>query len=81
MNAHLLLLLAYSVALGALGLAIGRRVRTTGQFFVSGRALGPGLLCATVLAANIGLVVGRIRGNRHPAAGVLDRAADLAGRA
>jgi len=53
-NAHLLVLLVYSFALGALGLAIGRRVSTSSQFFVSGRTLGPGLLCATVLAANIG---------------------------
>lgn len=54
MNAHLLLLILYSLLLGGLGVAIGRRVNTTSQFFVSGRSLGPGLLCATVLAANIG---------------------------
>jgi SSS family solute:Na+ symporter len=53
-NPHLLLLIVYSVGLGALGVAIGRRVSSASQFFVSGRALGPGLLCATVLAANIG---------------------------
>jgi len=33
---------------------MGRRVRTTSDFFVAGRALGPGLLFATMLAANIG---------------------------
>lgn len=48
------LLLAYSVCLVALGLWIGRRVGTSGQFFVAGRSLGPGLLFATLLAANIG---------------------------
>ena len=54
MNFHLALLLAYAVALVALGLAIGRRVRTAGAFFVAGHGLGPGLLFATILAANIG---------------------------
>jgi SSS family solute:Na+ symporter len=53
-NAHLLLLLAYSIALIALGLAVGRRVDSTGKFFVAGRSLGPVLLGATLLAANIG---------------------------
>ena len=51
---HLLLLVVYSVLLVAIGLWIGRRVRTAGHFFVAGRALGPGLLFATLLAANIG---------------------------
>ena len=37
-----------------LGLWIGRRVRGTGDFFVAGRRLGPGLLFSTMLAANIG---------------------------
>ena len=37
-----------------LGLWIGRRVRTSGDFFVAGRRLGPGLLASTMLAANIG---------------------------
>lgn len=50
----LALLLLYSAALIALGLWIGRRVRSTGAFFVAGRALGPGLIFATILAANIG---------------------------
>ncbi|MGD2134597.1 MAG: sodium:solute symporter family protein [Gemmatimonadales bacterium] len=54
MNTHLLLLLAYSVGLVLLGLWIGRRVATSGAFFVAGRRLGPVLLFATVLAANIG---------------------------
>ena len=54
MNLHLDILLAYSVALMALGAWIGRRVRGAGDFFVAGRRLGPGLIFATMLAANIG---------------------------
>ncbi|MDA8019608.1 MAG: sodium:solute symporter family protein [Thermoanaerobaculia bacterium] len=50
----LALLLFYSAALIGLGLWIGRRVRSAGAFFVAGRALGPGLIFATILAANIG---------------------------
>lgn len=53
-NAHLLLLLGYSAGLILLGLWIGRRVGSSGAFFVAGRRLGPVLLFATVLAANIG---------------------------
>jgi SSS family solute:Na+ symporter len=48
------LLLAYSLFQVALGLWIGRRVKTTEEFFVAGRRLGPGLLFATLVAANIG---------------------------
>jgi SSS family solute:Na+ symporter len=51
---QLVLLLAYAIALVALGLWIGRRVESSGAFFVAGRSLGPGLLFATILAANIG---------------------------
>jgi SSS family solute:Na+ symporter len=51
---HLPLLLAYCILQIALGLWIGRRVKTTSDFFVAGRALGPGLLFATMVAANIG---------------------------
>ena len=54
MNTHLVLLLAYSAGLVALGLWIGRLARGTGDFFVAGRALPAGLLFATMLAANIG---------------------------
>ena len=54
MNATLFFLLLYSAALVALGLWIGRRVKATAGFFVAGRRLGPILLFATVLAANIG---------------------------
>ncbi|PYQ25192.1 MAG: sodium:solute symporter, partial [Acidobacteria bacterium] len=54
MNLHLVLLLAYSAAQILLGLWIGRRVKSAGDFFVAGRRLGPGLLFSTMLAANIG---------------------------
>jgi SSS family solute:Na+ symporter len=51
---YLLLLVAYSAIQIGLGLWIGRRVHTAKDFFVAGRALGPGLLFSTLLAANIG---------------------------
>jgi len=51
---HLLVLAGYSLALMALGLWIGRRVHAAADFFVAGRRLGPGLIFATMLAANIG---------------------------
>jgi SSS family solute:Na+ symporter len=54
MNTLLVLLIAYSGAQLALGAWISRRVRTSSDFFVAGRALGPGLLFSTMLAANIG---------------------------
>ncbi len=54
MNTHLIVLLGYSALLVAIGLWIGRRVKGTGDFFVAGRALGPGLIFSTMLAANIG---------------------------
>ncbi len=54
MNLQIIFLAAYLVALIALGLWIGRRVESSGTFFVAGRRLGPLLIFATVLAANIG---------------------------
>ncbi len=54
MTTQLALLLGYSALMIALGAYIGRRVRSTEGFFVAGRSLGPGLLFATLLAANIG---------------------------
>src|SRR5215475_2533754 len=54
MTLHLTILIGYSVALMALGLWIGRRVRGAGEFFVAGRSLGAGLMFSTMLAANIG---------------------------
>jgi SSS family solute:Na+ symporter len=53
-NLHLTVLVVYSLALMALGLWIGRRVRDASDFFVAGRGLGAGLLFSTMLAANIG---------------------------
>jgi SSS family solute:Na+ symporter len=54
MNIHLVLLIVYSVALIAMGLWIGRRVKGSGDFFVASRSLTAPLLFSTVLAANIG---------------------------
>ncbi|MEO8678875.1 MAG: sodium:solute symporter family protein [Vicinamibacterales bacterium] len=54
MNLSLALLLLYSLGLLALGLWIGRQVKGAKDFFVAGRAMGPGLLFSTLLAANIG---------------------------
>jgi SSS family solute:Na+ symporter len=54
MSLQLVILLAYSALQIVLGLWIGRRVKTTGDFFVAGRRLGPGLLFSTMVAANIG---------------------------
>jgi solute:Na+ symporter, SSS family len=51
---HLILLIAYSVALTLGGLWMSRFVRGSGDFFVAGRRLSAPLLFATVLAANIG---------------------------
>lgn len=52
---YLLIIVLYSAIQVALGLWIARRVRGTGDFFVAGRQLGPGLLFATLLAPNIGV--------------------------
>jgi SSS family solute:Na+ symporter len=54
MSVHVIILLAYSIALMAFGLWMGRRVRGASDFFVAGRRLGPGLIFSTMLAANIG---------------------------
>jgi solute:Na+ symporter, SSS family len=51
---HLVVLASYSLALMALGLWIGRRLRGASDFFVASRGLGPGLIFSTMLAANIG---------------------------
>src|SRR4029079_11485112 len=55
-NLHLIILVAYSLGMIALGLIIGRRVTGTSDFFVARRQLGPGLIFSTMLAANIGAV-------------------------
>ena len=54
MTIHLVLLIAYSVALTIGGVWISRFVRGSGDFFVAGRRLSAPLLFSTVLAANIG---------------------------
>ena len=54
MTLHVLVLAVYSLALMAIGLWVGRRVRLASDFFVASRRLGPGLLFSTMLAANIG---------------------------
>lgn len=54
MTIHLPLILLYSVLLVGFGLWVGRRVQSTEGFFVASRGLGPGLLFATLIAANIG---------------------------
>jgi len=48
------LILAYCVLQVVLGLWLGRKVRSSGDFFVAGRSLSPGLLFATLVAANVG---------------------------
>ena len=53
-SVQLALLLVYSLGLIGLGLWIGRQVRGARDFFVAGRAFGPGLIFSTLLAANIG---------------------------
>jgi SSS family solute:Na+ symporter len=53
--AYLFVIVVYSLAQIALGLWIARRVKGSGDFFVAGRSLGPGLLAATLIAANIGV--------------------------
>jgi SSS family solute:Na+ symporter len=52
--AYLLIIIGYSIAQIALGVWVARRVKGSSDFFVAGRSLGPGLLAATLLAANIG---------------------------
>ncbi len=50
----MIVLVIYSVLLVGVGLFVARRVKGAGDFLVAGRSLGPGLLAATFLAANIG---------------------------
>ena len=54
MSPHLAILLLYAALLMAVGLWVGRRVHGSSDFFVAGRRLGPGLIFATLLAANLG---------------------------
>jgi SSS family solute:Na+ symporter len=54
LNVHLAFLILYSVGVVGLGIWTARFVRTSSAFFVAGRSLGPGLILASMLAANIG---------------------------
>lgn len=54
LHLHLLLVIVYSAVVVGLGLWTARYVRSSSAFFVAGRSLGPGLVLATMLAANIG---------------------------
>ena len=54
MNLPLILLSGYSVLVVALGLWSARLVRSSSDFFVAGRSLGPGLMFTSMIAANIG---------------------------
>ncbi len=54
MNLYLAVLIVYAGLLMAVGLWSGRAVAGSKDFFVAGRRLGPGLVCATLLAINIG---------------------------
>jgi SSS family solute:Na+ symporter len=52
--AYLIIIIVYSLGQIALGVWVARRLKGSSDFFVAGRNLGPGLLFATFLAANIG---------------------------
>jgi solute:Na+ symporter, SSS family len=54
LSLHLALLILYSCVVVGVGLWTARFVRTSSAFFVAGRSLGPGLVFASMLAANIG---------------------------
>ncbi len=54
MSLHLALLVVYSFGIVGIGIWTARLVRGSSEFFVAGRSLGPGLILASMLAANIG---------------------------
>jgi SSS family solute:Na+ symporter len=54
MSLQLAVLVVYSLTVVGVGLWTSRSVRTSSAFFVAGRSLGPGLVLASMLAANIG---------------------------
>ena len=54
MNIHLILLIVYSVGIVSFGVWTARFIRGSSDFFVASRSLGPGLILASMLAANIG---------------------------
>ena len=49
-----IVLVLYGIVLASVGVWASRRVRQARDFYVAGHRLGPGLLAATILAANIG---------------------------
>ena len=54
MSLQLTLLIVYTMGVIVLGLWTARLIRGSGDFFVAGRRLGPGLIFVTMIAANIG---------------------------
>ena len=54
MSLHLALVIGYALVITALGLRTASYIRSSRDFFVAGRGLGPGLIFSTMLAANIG---------------------------
>jgi SSS family solute:Na+ symporter len=52
--AYLIIIIVYSLGQIAVGVWVSRKLKGSSDFFVAGRNLGPGLLFATFLAANIG---------------------------
>jgi SSS family solute:Na+ symporter len=54
MSLHLSIVAAYCVTLVVVGAISSRFVRTSSEFFVARRSLGPGLIFSSMLAANIG---------------------------
>ena len=54
MNIHLILLIVYSIGIVSFGVWTARFIRGSSDFFVASRSLGPGLILASMLAANIG---------------------------
>src|SRR5262245_3992397 len=51
---YLFILIAYALAIIALGVILARRVNQSSDFFVAGRRLSAGLIFSTLLAANLG---------------------------
>jgi len=54
MNLYFAALIVYSIVLMAIGIFVSRRVKTSSDFLVAGRTLGPGMLFTTFVASNIG---------------------------
>ena len=54
MNDYILVIALYALFLIGIGVYISRKVKTTDDFFVGGRKLGPLLLFITLIAPNIG---------------------------